>query len=171
MSNIINFERDMFWTGASALVSPVSGPFGAGDFTVASSGSVGQRHAFMRSSLVSVAPAAGSVFSAGCLILPPPDGDNVPYRVKGFSVAPNCSFVWSFGYLSAADTVSDVTTLASGDVDDVFVVRPLQIGDPNYGFPLCFFGSCFRDVASYAISSLSVQRLLSKPDQFAAAMS
>lgn len=172
MSNLINLERDMFWTDASAGVAWQTTNIAANPMAVGNSGVVAQRLAFVQSLsetfTVGAYPAAGAV---GALILPPPDGDSVPYRFKG-SAASAERVIWGYGYRSGTTVVNVPKLVAVGPVlDECVVVRPLDVADPNYGFPLCFFCAVTRVAASYRYASLSVQRMVSKPDQYASASS
>jgi len=176
MTNLVNFERDMFWTDAAASVGFLNSDLAFASIGVNNAGTVGQRHSVVQGTATNFAAGTGvQAASVGCLILPPPDGDNVPYRFKGAVVdRVGNPVVWSFGYLAGGvgTGVEQSRVVACGSVcDEIVVVRPLDSADPNYGDPLCFYGSVLRVAASDVKGGLSVQRLIAKPDQFAAAVS
>jgi len=173
MSNIVNFDRDMFWTGF-VNATFVSGAFGADPLDVGSSSDVGQRVSGVNVLPVAVTQSAGNVMSAGCLILPPPDGDAVPYRVRGYATG-GLDTLWRFGYRTAGlgvEEANQCTLIGAGPcIDTVVLINPLDSGDTHYGDPLIFFGSVAREAAADVAMSLSVQRLIAKPPQYASAVS
>jgi len=172
MTNIVNFERDFLWTQNVAAVVPSGNDWAASPQVVANDATVGQR---INSVSVNTAVSVGAVnqfLSAGCLILPPPDGDAVPYRVKGYCWYNGAVPLFAFGYLTGGTSVVVPRVVGVGyEVDEIVLVNPVATGDPNYGDPLCFYLNCPRDVVGRVQGSLSVQRLISKPPQFASAVS
>lgn len=173
MSNIVNLDRDMFWLSGLAPVASVTSSIDNPTASVGNNGIVGQRHSGVACVPASRgASATDEASTFGCLILPPPDGDVVPYRVKGAAVSQDYMISWHVGYFTGGTGIAARDILSSGQViDDVFAIRPLQSGDPNFGFPLMFFCAVHRSVDTFIMGGISVQRLISKPDQYASAVS
>jgi len=167
MTNIVNLERDMFWSSDGVDTLPVSNGWGTSPFPVGAPAAVGERVSRMQTSFFNGA-SGSSINAAGCLILPPPDGDSVPYRVLGGNVS-TLPTVWAFGYFASGSVLGRRIFGAGLSIDRVVVVDPLDSSDPNYGKPLCFFGGSVGIGSN--LFSMSVQRLISKPPQFASAVS
>jgi len=177
MTSLINLERDMLWQANVTSVAPASSDFNSGELDVVNDGVVGDRTSFVASTF-GFGVTAGSVtnvFAFGCLILPPAEGDNTPYRVKGSAFSPvGNPIAWGFGYFEGTGStlVQRCQLVSAGPVcDEILCARPLQSGDANFGEPLCFFGMVAAQTVDHCAASLSVQRLLSKPPQFATAVS
>ena len=173
MSNIITFERDMLWADASATVAGATVDLLNSPITVPTSGVVAQRHAYVALTPGTFTATGTSDFLVfGCQILEPPAGDPTPYRVRGaVGLHDSAPVVWGYGYADGAST-DLVRVLGAGEsIDDCWCIRPLQEGDANFGDPLVFFCGVSRNIANFRIGALSVQRLVSKPDQFATAVS
>ncbi len=176
MTNLVNLDRDMYWSNYADPVAFSGGDLAAAALVVGNSGAVGQRVSAARSTGVTVSAASGlSCSSFGVLMLPPPDGDRVPYRVKGAFLNNSSNPVaWGYGLLDGGTGSSVVlhTVFSAGySCDEIVLIEPLADSHPNFGDPLCFFASVVRKVASTSLGSLSVQRLISKPDQYASAVS
>lgn len=170
MTNLINFNRDMFWVFDPANVAPVSGNFSAATLSVGRPAFVVERVYAMQTDFFATTTAL-TVQSAGVQLLPPPEGDSVPYRVKGYCSGPN-QCIWSCGFDDGAGVVSSRRAFGAGhQIDEVVVVPPVDSANPEFGKPMCFFGSVLNEVAGFAQLSISVQRLIAMPPQFAAAMS
>lgn len=171
MTNIVNFERDMWWCSNGAALTPILSDYNSSPTLVTDDGSVGQRVSRFHGVLSITAGTGAQCVSVGAAILPPPDGDSVPYRFKGACSA-SSRVLWSVGYKTGTSTVERQRIVASGSVcDEVVLIDPLDGADPNYGDALVFFCTAMRDSASYAVFGGSVQRLIAKPPQFAVAVS
>jgi len=169
MSNIKNLDRDMTWPVSLVTTTPTLAAF-ASPVGVAAPATVNQRVSSAFSSFFS-STAGGSFRNMGALILPPVDGDVTPYRVIGSYGGPN-TVIWSYGWFNAAAAAAPVTFACGDSVDLVVAIAPLDSADPNYGRPLCVFASVFDNVTFTANSlAISVQRMISKPPQYASAVS
>jgi len=172
MTNIVNLERDMSWVRALAATTPVGGTnYGATPSAVGSGATVEQRvNSFFAEPYV--IGTSAQAMNVGCLILPPAEGDVTPYRFKGSAMCSTDNIIaWSYGWY-ASSQVQDQVLLATGnECDIVAAIAPLDTGDPLYGRPLCFYCTVLQSVAGLAMSAGSVQRMISKPPQFASAVS
>jgi hypothetical protein len=162
MTNIINFDRDMFWTDFSNPVAFASGRFNFGEMRVGTSQTVHDTHAFVQSEMSELDDDDGKVHSVGCNIRGAIQRDNTVYRVKGMSMQ---NALFCYGY-SDGENVLDVRTIAAGQrVDEAVVVRMLVAESKHVGKPLCFF-ACQYGYEEPAVVALSVQRLSGPPDQY-----
>ncbi len=174
--SIVNFERDMFWTSVQDTVGFSASILSSEAVVCTTDLSVGQRSASLQTDGNTFTAASGlACLVSGCLILPPVAGDNVPYRVKGSAfVTGDNAVAYGFGYLNggAGVTVSQVRFFVSGRCcDEAVLIPPLGEATPNFGDPLCFFVAVPRVSAASVRAALSVQRLVSKPDHYAIAVS
>jgi len=172
MTNIVNFERDMFFTSRIGLVSAVGTTFSTSSaLSAANDGIVGQRFSSFQGSLTTTVGTGASAFAVGCLILAAPDGDAVPYRFKG-SCNSSGAVSWCYGYRSSGNSVKFAACVGFGSqCDELVYIPPLDSGDADYGNPVCFFLAVLRPVAEFVVYGGSAQRLISKPPQFATAVS
>jgi len=171
---VFNLERDMLWRAEVPEVTAANFNVSAASPNVPNSGSVMQVHSYAAANgTMTASGTAGDVFGFGALILPCAEGDNTPYRLKGAIFAPANVVAWGVGYFDSSGPTVEVHSIVDYGprLDQTLVMRPLISSDPNYDLPLCFFGYAGRANAGYFRGSLSVQRLLSKPDQFASAVS
>jgi len=172
MTNIVNFERDMFWTSDIVRSAVLTSGFTGAVASVGANAAVGQRVNGFQSVNFGIS-ASGSFSASGALILPAVDGDITPYRFIGAGPSVELSpCYWAYGYYDAGSVGGCVIFDCGDQCDRVVAVTPLDSGDPLYGRPLCFFGAIFGgSISSGNILSGSVQRLVSKPPQFASAVS
>jgi len=170
--SIINLERDMFWPTELTRSAVLTSAFTGAVASVGANAAVGQRVNSFQSVNFGIS-ASGSFSASGALILPAVDGDVTPYRFIGAGPSIELSSCyWAYGYYDAGSVGGCVIFDAGGQCDRVVAVTPLDSGDPLYGQPLCFFGAVFGgSAASGCILSGSVQRLVSKPPQYASAVS
>jgi len=171
MSQLINIERDMFWANTDAALAPTVAAVTA-DASVNTSGTVAQRvNSFMSTRFPLT--TAGTVNCVGCLILPPADGDVTPYRFIGsYAGRFDIGVAWGYGWFDSG-TADDFRIFdQSNKADSIVAIPPLDSTDPNYGRPLAFFGMVNNDVGWSNVRLVgSVQRLISKPPQYASAVS
>jgi len=168
--SIINLERDMVWTNSNAAVVPLSSAFSATSPSVAANATVEQRVNSFETGFFATG-ATNNAWAAGCLILPPVDGDVTPYRFIGSISSTPVQGYFAYGYW-AASAVNLRRVICFGKSCDVVVAVPaLDSADPNYGRPLCFFGGVIDTANGFAGVQGSVQRMYSKPPQFASAVS
>jgi len=169
MTNIVNFERDMMWPVSLVTTAPVVSAF-SGNVGCGAPAAVNQRVSSAYSTNF-VTTAASQWQSIGCLMLPPVEGDVTPYRFQGFYDGPN-TCVFGYGYFDSATFRAEVIVGAGKNMDGVIAIAPLDAADPDFGRPLVFFASVFNGVAFNANrSGVYTQRLVSKPPQFASAVS
>jgi len=166
---IINLERDQRWLIHTTAVTPTIGA-SAGISPVNTDGVVGQRVQSIQSS-VFTSTVAATYHNVGVLMLPPPDGDRVPYRFIADYMGPNfCR--WSIGWFDAGSCGGCLSFGVGDHLDTVLNVAPLDSADPLYGRSLCLFASVANEVAS-SLNQVSIfaQRMIAKPPQFASAVS
>lgn len=174
MSGIINLDRDMTWIRPQSPALDWSAESDFNPFLVSTDGSVSQRHTFARSSLTGVSTGAGMVRAIGCMILEPIE-EATPYRVK---IAGNneeeAMMLCGFGYGPASPSAGDVQVdnpislgVGRGVYSDIVCIRPQDTADPYVGRPLCFWMACGQTTGTDVFhATISVQRLISKPDAY-----
>jgi len=167
--SIINLERDMIWPVSLVQTTPLVSAF-SGTVSVGAPAAVGQRVSSAFSTLFTTTNL-GQWHALGALILPPVDGDSTPYRFRASYDGPNpCNF--GYGWFDSA-AMEDFVIVGSGThLDAVVAVSPLDSADPLFGRPLVFFATVFNG-ESFAQNrtTVHVQRMVSKPPQFASAVS
>jgi len=174
MTNIVNFERDMHWIVTRGFVTASVASYSSTAWAVGTDSTVMQRANNFQSLIVTT--AAGSFTNAGCLILPPPEGDVVPYRCIGSSPndlgsTTNMEVSWWLGFWDAGDCDNSFLVHVGPVCDKLIAVPAILSGDPDFGKPLCFFASIRNSAARNSMACGSIQRLISKPPQYAAAVS
>jgi len=168
--SIINLERDMVWPQAAAAVVPASTTYPSAVQNVPASGTVAQRVNSFETGFFATTTSTDTL-AAGCLILPPAEGDVTPYRFVASitSTVPNAYF--AYGWWDA-NTIRQRRIIAAGkSCNAVVAIPPLDSADPDFGRPLCFYCGVIGGVAGFGMMTGSVQRLISKPPQFATAVS
>jgi len=167
--SIINLERDMLWPRSLVQTVPAVSAF-SGTVSVTAPATIEQRVSSAFSSLFTTT-AAGQWQTFGCLMLPPVSGDITPYRFRAQYDGPNvCSF--GYGWFDS-NTMQEFVLLGAGkSLDCVAAIAPLDSANPLFGRPLVFWCSIFNGVAFTANRGVvHAQRMISKPPQFASAVS
>lgn len=169
--SIINFERDMFWSVGTTLLSPSAVAYGA-TMAISTDSNVAQRVNSFEAGFSS-AVGASTYKCAGAILLPPADGDVTPYRyICDCSLQTDVPLVWhGYGWFDSGSISAPRIFGAGLHVDRVMALSPLDSADPNYGRPLCFFSAVGETFAGSTFVVGSIQRLIAKPPQFASAVS
>lgn len=175
MANLVSLERDMTWIGLSTPLTPASAQSVQADScTIAVDGTIYPKHAGAYGTPVSATPAQQGR-AIGCL-LTPIEGDNMPFRVKGFQMSDTGGLFgvgFARGNITNLALLSDLRWFKFGYLcDDVVVVRMPTSESPNYGKPIGFACLGFNsDPNQQLLQGITVQRLSAKPDQYAMAVS
>jgi hypothetical protein len=169
MSYLKNLDRDMRWQGdlpELSLVSSVS--FLQSGFNAVDDGSVYDIHGEAQcGNFDSSSAGFNSGRAFGCRMLQP-IYEPVPYRFKGAAASLGRVTWFSAHYDTVLSRPADIRVIAHGyEVDEIVCQR--VSADGWYPTSPLFFGCFFHtDVAlDNSFGSLSVQRLLSQPDQYA----
>lgn len=172
---LINLERDMTWLGLSAPVTPAAAQnIVADSSTPAVDGVVYTTHGQVYGTPV-VATPTNQGRCVGVLMTTLQE-DNTPFRVRGMAFGDKGA-LWGVGFaragLSGTILVSDHRYFHCGErVDDTVIVRLPVAGSGNEGKPVCFTCLGFNVSDSHQLlQSLFVQKLVGKPDQYAAGVS
>lgn len=169
--SIFNLERDMCWVDmVSSEVAWISSDFSAASWNIGNDSTVGQRINSAASEYLSVTNSS-EAYLFGCKILPPPAGEFVPYRLRGA-----CHFggrvSWGVGFATGGNACTEQKLLVSDKTCDTIVACLGQSdGDTNFDDPLFFWCLAERNSSTDLFSHISVQRLISKPPQYASASS
>ena len=169
---IVNIERDMVWMDAASPIAVGASSTIGSSMTVNTSGSVGQRTNSAQCAVTALTSTGTfAAVSFGCLILEPPELETVPYRVKAaaLGISSNDALI-GYGY-NTAGTVSQIRWFDRNETDQLVAVPSLDSADGDFGKPLCFFVAFIRNSTDSVTGFISVQRLISKPPQYASASS
>jgi len=171
--SIINLERDMSWIEDRSLLSAGAAVgYSTTAWAVATNASVSQRVNNFACSFSTTA-SGGNFINVGALILPPTEGDNLPYRLHGSAAVSDASNFssWWLGFYNGGTVARAVQIAVGPNVDKVVVFPPILAADPDFGKSLCFFCSTRAITVASAACTGYVQRMISKPPQFASAVS
>jgi len=168
---IVNLERDMSWVISRTFVTAQVAAFSSTAWAVGTDSNVLER-ANNASSLF-LTTTAGTFNAAGCLLLPPSDGDVTPYRVIGEASPGDPSNIvqWWFGFFDTGNVARAFQIGSGPTVDKVIAMPAILAADPDFGKSLCLFGTVRNVVANEASLNISAQRMISKPPQYASAVS
>lgn len=179
--NIINLDRDSFWTNlkttADVTVGTVFAPLPSGNAIINADPTVYDDVAKAKlSTSAAITVAAASYAAIGCY-LKPPTVDTVPYRIKGYAhglQSPSCIAIIGYGPSSptgSGDTITPCVFIPFDDyIDEIVMIPALDSTDPDYGKPIAFgigIGQCTSDVV---FAHLSAQRMATTPPKYGAAV-
>lgn len=169
MTNLINLERDMFWSNIFNRRSWSAGnQWMANNCLVGGAGNVEQTHNGWSSVPDKDETLAKSV---GCAMIGPLEDDWTPFRVKGGGTGVETAFGYGYadgGWSQGDDTISACRFFAVGrHIDEIVVVPPIAEGEAHHGSPIVFFAH-LRAGSVMQMSFCSIQRMVGKPNQYAA---
>ena len=181
MSSVSNLFRDQFHVDqkATLLTFPTAVLKSGGSVSMNSDGVVYTTKAMARALGTVVNTGSGYWYSVG-LMMKPPIVDDTPYRVKATWHASTQQQYLIIGYAPAAPTGSGdlITQIVAkpiqrcNEVDEVFLIKGLAEGDPDFGKPMAF-AIAFASTTSGDLGemTISVQNLAQTAPKFAASIS
>jgi len=168
--SIVNLERDMRWSPDLSPVTPILAAFGSSPFNVGTNSVVGQRvNGFATNFATS--GTSNSIWSAGCILLPPADGDVTPYRFLASVTGSLQTAFFAYGWFDSGAVVGRRIIGCGRSIDRVIALPPLDSADPSYGRPVCFMACALDNATGLVMLEGSAQRMIAKPPQFASAVS
>jgi hypothetical protein len=175
----INLDRDMLWIPRTEapLTWSTEVDIDGSPYECETNGVIAPVHAFAHLRSEATLSGAGKIKCFGVQVSGPEDLDWTPYRVKAQGNGVDASsLVVGFGYVGEGPgpsiTVSGpkcIGGLNGAFMDQVVCVEPNPIPDEQADEPICFFIGCMA--AGHYLASISVQRLVGKPNTYATAVS